>query len=383
MAHHNTVFAQLLKLVPRHEFESLAKKHHSGRKLRKVTRWSQLVAMMLGQLTSRLSLRDIEANLKVNERSLYHLGATPLARSSLARLNEKQPHELYKELFGRLLKRCQSHTPKHQFKFSNKLYSMDASLIDLSLKIFPWTHYALGKAAMKLHVALDHDGLIPSFATITEGKTTDIEIGRTVHFPKGSIVAIDKGYVDYKWFKELNLKGIFFVTRMRKNAIWRVVERRVVDKVEGITSDQTIELTGIKPQKLGLPKLRRVGFKCQETGQHYEFLTNNFVLSAKVIADIYKQRWQVELFFKWIKQNLKIKAFVGNSKNAVLTQIWIALCTYLIIAYLKFCAKLGWSMQRMLRVIQLNIFMRRDVVELLRDRPKLLGPPKVKQASLF
>lgn len=383
MAHNNTIFAQLLKLVPRHEFESLARKHHVGRKLRKVTRWSQFVAMTLGQLTGRLSLRDIEANMKAQKQRLYHLGAKPIAKSSLARVNAKQPCDLYRELFGTLLNRCRKSSPGHNFKFSNKLYSMDASLIDLSLKIFPWTHYALGKAAMKLHVALDHSGLIPSFVAITEGKTSDIEIGRTVQFPKGSIVAIDKGYIDYKWFKELNLKGIFFVTRIRKNAIWRVTERRKVNKETGVTCDQTIELTGLKAKKLGLPKLRRVGYRDAETGQAYEFLTNNFKLSPGTIAAIYKQRWQIELFFKWIKQNLKIKAFVGNTKNAVMTQIWVAMCAYLILAYLKFSAKLSWSLQKILRVLQTNIFMRRDLIELLRGGTDEPDPPEVNQLCLI
>jgi IS4 transposase len=159
------------------------------------------------------------------------------------------------------------------------------------------------------------------------------------------------------------------VTRVRKNAIWRIEERRTIDKSKGLTSDQTISLTGVKPKKLGLPKLRRIGYRDMETGKHYEFLTNNFSLSAQTIAEIYKERWQVELFFKWIKQNLKIKAFIGNSKNAILTQIWVALCTYLLLAYLKFSAKLGWSLQSIVRLLQLNLFMRRDLMALLRGDP--------------
>ena len=383
MAHSNTIFSQLLKFIPRHEFEALAKKYHTGRKLRQVTRWSQFVSMTLGQLTGRLSLRDIEDNMKAQSKRLYHLGAKPIAKSSLARVNEHQPCELYRALFGKLLQRCQSHNPKHKFTFDNKLYSMDASLIDLSLKIFPWTHYALGKAAVKLHVTLDHSGLIPSFAAITEGKVSDIEVGRTIQFPKGSIVAIDKGYVDYKWFKTLDLKGIFFVTRVRKNAHWRVDDRREVNKSTGVTSDQTITLTGIKAQKIGMPQLRRIGFRDKVTGQRYEFLTNNFILSAHTIADIYKQRWQIELFFKWIKQNLKIKAFVGNSKNAVMTQIWIALCTYLLLAYIKFSARLSWSLQKILRVLQLNIFVRRDLRSLLSGQYSQKSSPPTNQLSLW
>ena len=369
MTHHNTVLAQLLKLVPRHEFEPLARQHHTGRKLRKTSRWSQFVALMLGQLAGRSSLRDIESNMKAQGQRLYHLGTVPIARSSLARLNEQQPHTFYEALFAKLYARCQSLVPGHGFRFKNKLYSLDASLIDLSLKIFPWAHYALGKAAMKLHVGLDHAGCLPAFVTVTEGKTSDIEVGRTLSFTKGSIVVFDKGYTDYRWYKQLNERGIFFVTRIRKNALWRVDSRHPVDRSTGLTSDQTITLTGVKPQKLSLPCLRRIGYRDPETGHRYEFLTNNFQLSAGTIAAIYKQRWQVELFFKWIKQNLKIKAFIGNSKNAVMTQIWVALCSCLLLAYLKFSAKLGWSMQYMLRLLQLNLFVRRDLMALLQGDP--------------
>lgn len=371
MAHNNTVFSQLLKLIPRHEFERLSKAHHVGRQLRKTSRWSQFVSLCLGQLAGRHSLRDIESNMNAQSNRLYHLGAKPVARTTLSRLNEKQPYTMYEALFNQLYARCQQLAPKHRFRFKNKLYSLDASLIDLSLNIFPWAHYALGKAAMKLHVSLDHAGYIPQFAAITEGKVSDIELGRTLQYSKGSIVVFDKGYTDYKWYKALNEKGVFFVTRLRKSAIWKVVERREVDKGTGLICDQTITLTGVKPQKIGLSKLRRIGYRDPETKQYYEFLTNNFNLSAKTIAAIYKERWQVELFFKWIKQNLKIKAFVGNSKNAIMTQIWISLCTCLMLAYIKFSAKLEWSLQKIIRILQLNLFMRRDLLSLLRGEPPL------------
>jgi len=383
MAHNNTVFSQLLKLIPRHEFESLSKVHHEGRQLRKTSRWSQFVSLCLGQLAGRHSLRDIESNMHAQSTRLYHLGAQPVPRSSLARLNEKQPYTMYEALFNQLYARCQKLAPKHRFRFQNKLYSLDASLIDLSLKIFPWAHYALGKAAMKLHLSLDHDGYIPHFASITEGKISDIELGRTLQYSRGSIVVFDKGYTDYKWFKALNNKGVFFVTRLRKNAIWRVNERRKVNKSTGLTCDQTITLTGIKPQKIGMPELRRIGYRDPETGQCYEFITNNFNLSAQTIAEIYKERWQVELFFKWIKQNLKIKAFIGNSKNAIMTQIWVALCTCLMLAYIKFSAKLDWSLQKIIRILQLNLFMRRDLLSLLRGDPPLDTSQNNKQLVLI
>jgi len=378
MAHNNTVFSQLLKYVPRHEFEHLANQHHEGRRFRKTSRWSQFVAMSLGQLAGRQSLRDIESNMKAQNCRLYHLGTEAIPRSTLARLNSNQPYTLYEALFAKLYDRCRAHAPGHPFKFKNKLYSLDASLIDLSLKIFPWAHYALGKAAMKLHIGLDHSGYLPSFAAVTVGKVSDIEIGRMLNFTKRSIVVFDKGYVDYRWFKQLNDKDIFFVTRIRKNMIWRVDERRQVDRSTGVTSDQTIALTGIKPRKLGLPCLRRVGYRDPNTGKHYQFLTNNFELDAKTVAEIYKERWQVELFFKWIKQNLKIKAFVGNSKNAVMTQIWIAICTCLLLAYLKFSSSLDISIQKILRLLQLNLFMRRDLMALLRGDP----PDEIKGENL-
>ena len=369
MSHHNTVFSQLLKLIPRHEFETLANQHHSGRSFRTATRWSQFVTMSMAQLSGRCSLRDIVENLSIQSHRLFHLGSAKLSRSNLSRINESKPYSLYEALFGKILVRCQSVAPKHPFRFKNPLYSLDASTIDLCLSMFPWADFRATKAAIKLHVALNHSGYLPEFTTITEGKDHDVKVGRTLMFPKGSIVAIDKGYNDYRWYKQLTDKGIFFVTRLKVNAKYRVIERRSVLRSKGLTCDQTIEFTGVQTAKKCPCRLRRVGYQCPETGKKYIFLTNNFKLSAKTIADIYKARWQVELFFKWIKQNLKIKSFVGTSKNAVMTQIWIALCMYLLLAFLKFQSKLKKSMQQILRVLNLNLFEKRDLMALLRGDP--------------
>ena len=368
MAHNNTVFSQLLKLVSRHEFEALAKQHHQGRKLRKMTRWSQFIALGLAQLSGRSSLRDIVSNLSAQKHKVYHLGATQVSRSSLSRVNEQQPYELYEGLFNKLLSRCQGIAPKHGFRFKNKLYSLDASTIDLCLSVFPWADFRTTKGAIKLHVGLDHAGYLPSFVTISDGKTHDITAGRSLQFPKGSIVVCDRGYTDYAWYNQLNSKGIYFVTRQKKNATYSVIERHTVSKKLGLTSDQTIKIKGTKAQDCPA-LLRRIGYKDPETGKQYYFLTNNFLLAAKTIADIYKSRWQIELFFKWIKQNLKIKAFIGTSKNAVLTQIWIAMCTYLLLAYIKFSNGIDLSLQQMLRLLHLNLFARRDLLTLLRGDP--------------
>lgn len=372
MAHHNTVFSQLLKLVPRHEFEALANRHHEGRKLRKMTRWSQLTAMMLAQLSGRSSLRDVVSNLSAQTAKLYHLGAGVVTRSSLARVNERQPYTLYEQLAGKLLARCQGHAPRHGFRFKNKLYSLDASTIDLCLSVFPWARFRTTKGAVKLHVGLDHDGMLPTFLSITDGKTHDITAARALQLPKGSIVVMDRGYTDYAWYNQLNFKGIFFVTRLRKNARYRVVERRKVLKSKGLTSDQTIQLTGTKAANCPI-SLRRIGYTDVQTGKRYYFLTNHFDLAAATIAEIYKARWQIELFFKWIKQNLKIKSFLGTTKNAVMTQIWIAICVYLLLAYLKFASVIGKSLQEILRLLQLNLFERRDLRGLLVGDPP--GPP--------
>jgi len=369
LSHHNTVFSQLLKLLPRHEFETLAKQHHIGRSFRTASRWSQFVTMAMAQLSGRNSLRDIVENVSAQAHRLYHLGSVKLSRSNLSRINEDKPYTLYAALFEKLLKRCQGVAPDHNFRFKNPRYSLDASTIDLCLSVFPWADFRTTKGAIKLHVGLNHAGYLPEFVTITEGKDHDVTVGRTLNFPKGSIVAVDKAYNDYTWYKQLTNKGIFFVTRLKSNAKYRTICRRPVQKDKGLTCDQTIEFTGIQTAKKCPVNLRRIGYRDPETGKHYIFLTNNFKLSAKTIADVYKARWQVELFFKWIKQNLKIKSFVGTSRNAVMTQVWIAMCIYLLIAFIKFQSKLTKSMQQILRILHLNLFEKRDLMALLRGDP--------------
>lgn len=383
MPHCNTIFSQILKLVPRHEFETLAKQHHSGRSFRTASRWSQFVTLAMAQLAGRISLRDIVENVSAQAHRLYHLGSAKLTRSNLSRINEDKPYALYEALAGKLLNRCQGMAPGHKFRFKNPLYSLDASTIDLCLSVFPWASFRSTKGAIKLHVGLNHDGYLPEFVTITEGKTSDVEMGRTLAFPSGSIVVVDRGYNDYDWYNQLTEKGIFFVTRLKANAQYRVINRQPVLKNKGLTSDQTIRLTSIQAAKKCPSRLRRVGYRDIDTGKHYIFLTNNFKLAARTIADIYKARWQVELFFKWIKQNLKIKSFIGTSKNAVMTQIWIAMCVYLLLAFIKFQSRMNKTMQQILRLLQLNLFEKRDLMALLRGDPHNLNHPSHFQMSLL
>lgn len=369
MAHCNTILSQILKFVPRHEFETLAKQHHSGRSFRTASRWSQFVSLAMAQLSGRNSLRDIIDSLSSQTHRLYHLGSARLTRSNLSRLNESKPYQLYEALFGKLLTRCQSLSSGHKFRFKNPLYSLDASTIDLCLSVFPWADFRSTKGAIKLHVGLNHAGLLPEFISVTEGNIHEVNIGKALAFPKGSIIVMDRAYTDYAWYKSLTDKGIFFVTRLKCNADYRVINRQTVNKKQGLSSDQLIKFSGLRTAKICSTPLRRIAYRDPDTGKHYVFLTNHFKLSAKTIADIYQSRWQIELFFKWIKQNLKIKSFIGTSKNAVLTQIWIALCVYLILAFIKLQAKLDKSMQKILRLLQVNLFEKQGLITLLRGDP--------------
>ena len=221
------------------------------------------------------------------------------------------------------------------------------------------------KGAVKLHLGLDHGGHLPAFACVTDGKAADIEAARKLRLPVGSIVAADRAYMDFDWINGLISQGVFLVTRLKRRIKFKVLERRNANRAQGVTSDQTIVFTSARGRKRCPHRLRRIGYRDPETDRHYVFLTTNFALSAKTVADIYKSRWQVELFFKWIKQNLKIKSFVGTSRNAVMTQIWIAVCVYLLLAYVKFATRLAWSVQEILRVLQLNLFDRRSLLGLL------------------
>jgi putative transposase len=369
VAHHNTILYQILKLVPRHEFKRLTQTHDGKRRSDAMGRWSQFVAMAIAQLSGRSSLRDIESAIASQKHLSYHLGSGSIRRSTLSRVNQNLDFRFYEALFSKLYALCQNRSGKHRFRFKGKLFSLDSSLLDVSMKVFPQTNYNNRKAAFKLHVGLDHDGLIPAFAAVTAGKTGDQTQAKLMRFPKGSVLVFDKGYNDYGWHNQLTNQGIFWVTRIRGNAKYRVLGRRPISRSQGITSDQTIEFTSLRSSKKHLHPVRRIGYRDAETGKHYVFTTNRFDWAAKTIADIYKQRWQVELFFKWIKQNLKIKTFIGNTDNAVMTQVMIALCIYLILAYLKFQSRIVQSLQQISRLIHLNLFARRDLIELFKPPP--------------
>ena len=383
MAHSNTVLHQMLKLIDRHDFQHLENgQFRPRRKYRTLSRWGQFTAMLFAQITGRASLRDIADSLQAQAGRLYHLGFDKVKKSTLADANNNRPAEFFQAFFEKTYQRCAAVAPgKKKFRFKNKLYSLDASTVDLCLSVFPWAKFRSTKGGIKLHALLDHDGYIPSFASITDAKTSDLAVARTLTLPPGSIVAADRAYIDFAWLFALDKRKNFLVTRLKKNIKFRIIERRPLIKAKGLTSDQTIMLTGPKATDCPIP-LRRIGYRDPETGKHYVFLTNNFHLAAKTIADIYKDRWKVELFFKWIKQNLKIKTFLGTSKNAVMTQIWVALITMLVLAYMKFLAKLGQSLTQIQRLLQLTLFKRQNLWELF-DPPPAKHKTESPQKLLF
>ena len=279
-----------------------------------------------------------------------------MARSTLADANNNRNSEYFRDAFNNLLERCQELAPKHTFKFKNPLYTLDSTLLNVCLSLFSWAKYRTKKGAFKLHTLLDHSGYLPSFMVITEGKTHDINIVKDDEygFPElspDSILLIDRAYIDFKWLYSLTLNKLFFVTKAKRNMNYTVIGQQDVPKNKGVISDHHIRLTGFYKRKEYPAVLRLVTHVDRETGEEHVFLTNNFKLSSRTIADLYKSRWEVETFFKWIKQNLKIKSFLGTSKNAVMTQIWAAMIYYLLLSFIKFQTKCRHSLHELTHIV--------------------------------
>jgi hypothetical protein len=357
-----SIFSQLLQLFPRIEFENTVKQTQAERYSKGFTCWGQFVSMLFCQLGRAHSLREITGGLRSCEGKLKHIGITAPAHSTLAYANEHRPWELYQKTFFHLLGRCQNQiSGKKRFKFKNKLVSLDSSVIDLCLALYDWAKFRRTKGAIKLHMILDHDGYLPSFAVITEGKVSDIKVAHTLKFDPGTIVVYDRGYNDYLLFGKWTEQGIFFVTRMKDNALFEVVEEKPIPQNRNILKDQIIRLTGLKAEERCPYLLRRVEFYDAEKDTVFVFLTNNFRLGATTIAAIYKDRWQIELFFKALKQNLKIKTFVGTSANAVKIQIWTALIAILILRFLQLKSQFKWSLSNLVALLRMNLFTHRDL----------------------
>jgi hypothetical protein len=326
--------------------------------------------MLFCQLAQAHSLREICQGLRCCLGKLQHLGVEDAPnKSTLSYANQHRPWQLYETVFGQLLAKCQPLARgKKKFRFRNKLYSIDSTVIDLCVSVFDWARFQKTKGAIKLHLLLDHDGYLPTFAVITEGNVHDVRVAQKLALPPGSIVVMDRGYVDFRLFGRWTEERIRFVTRMKDGTLFDVVETRTVpSSSKGVIADAVIELASDHGREACPHRLRRIEFLDDKTGRVLIFLTNHLDLAAATIADIYKERWQVELFFKAIKQNLRIKTFVGTSANAVRVQIWTALIAILLLKYLQFRSKLGWALSNLVALLRWNLFTYRELWKWLDD----------------
>jgi transposase len=367
MAHSNTLMNQLLVHIPRHDFQTLVSQWGGDRYAKTFTTWNQFVTLLYAQAGDKRSLRDVQNGLSLQSGKLYHLGFTaPIRRSTLSDANARRNWAIFQGLFDKLLDRCQTLSPKHKFRFKNPLRIWDATVIDLCLSMFPWAKFRKTKGALKLHCQLEGAGHIPSFAVVTDGKCHDVRAAKTFFdLIPDSIYCVDKGYVDFELFRRMHDAGAFFVTRAKKNLVYAITGQHKLPKNKAVLEDRSIELGGFYSHADFPYPLRLIRFYDAENDRVFEFLTNNFRLSAATIAGIYKARWQIEAFFKWIKQNLKVKTFLGTSKNAVLTQIWVAMCYYLLLAYIKFQGKYRFSLFYLHRMVKETLMERFSLIDLL------------------
>lgn len=355
-----TIFSQIIDTLDRKEFQRCVSVYPMPRESRSFTARDQFLSMAFAQVTFRESLRDIEACLN-GCRHLYSMGFRGnITRTNLAYANEHRNWRIYADLAQVLIRRARKLYAEdtHGLDIDEMVYALDASTIDLCLTIFPWAHFRKTKAAIKLHTMIDLQGSIPVFISITDGSVHDVNALDQIAFEPGSIYVMDRGYVDFSRLYRIHQAGAFFVTRAKSNMAFYVSKSRPIDKTTGLRCDQNIGLRTAKSKRDYPEKLRRICFVDAETGKRLVFITNHFGLPAITIAHIYKSRWHIELFFKWIKQNLRIKTFYGTTENAVKTQIWIAICVYLMVACLNKTHGINESLSRILQILSVNVFQK-------------------------
>ena len=363
-----TLFAQLMEFVPWTSFARIVARHGGNSGVRNLSCTEQFRAMAFAQLTYRESLRDIEACLLANQTKLYSMGfRAPVKRSTLADANEARNWHIWEDLATLLIRRARKLYCNDSFgvDLTNTVYALDATTIDLCLSLFPWAPFRTSKAAVRLHTLLDLRGNIPAFIHITNGKTHEVNVLDTLSFEAGAFYVMDRGYLDFSRLFTLHQSGAFFVTRAKRGMNAHRVYSMKVDRSTGIICDQRIVLDGFYISQDYPEQLRRIRFKDPETGKTLVFLTNNTALPALTIAALYKNRWQVELFFKWIKQHLRIKRFIGNSENAVKTQIWCAVATYVLIAIVKKELQIDASLYTLLQILSVSVFEKNQLQQAL------------------
>jgi hypothetical protein len=359
MNKHNTILGQMVGLISRSHFEKQVKEYKTEHGAKGLKSWAQFITMLFGQISNQHGLRSLVKGMNSQRNSWYHLGITTIVRemkrSTIAYANATRDANLYKAVFENLLSQAHTISLSHGFRFKNPLYSIDSTTIDLCLKLFPWADFRKNKGGIKLTVKLDHQGKIPCFVVMSNAREHDTKGIKEVPYDCGDVLVFDRGYTDYSYFKALCDKKTWFVTRLKKNAAYRYVKKRAVKKGGIIVSDYEIRLPSLSKEII----LRKIIVRDPQTKKKIVLLTNNLQWSPVTVASVYKDRWQIELFFKAMKQNLKIKRFYGNSKNAVMTQVWIALIAYLLFYLLKVKSKsFNLSFTNFISVIKTMLFHR-------------------------
>jgi hypothetical protein len=371
-----TVFSQVIQLIPRTEFESFVAKHDADKGVRILDSWTWFGAMLCGQLTGHDSIRAIERVFAHSDGKMRAMGFGPVRKSTLADANRVRSLAVLEEVFQYCLSEASRYAPKQNgFRFKGDVFSLDSTTIELCLSLCPWARFHHGKGAVKLHTAIDIAGDLPQFAIFTEGRTHDMKAAReNISFKPGDTVVMDRAYVDFVWMNDLNVGGVTFVTRAKKNCHFKIRECRETNRTQGYMADQTIVLETQRGAEY-VGRLRRISFRDPDTGKWLVFLTNNFELSYKTICALYKARWKVELFFKTLKQNLRIKKFLGTSVNAVKSQILVALIAYLLVQILRFTAKANISITDAMAVIGTLLLLREPIFRLFGELPKVTRHP--------
>ena len=362
MSTEKTIFAQLLSFIPRHEFDKCVARYNGDYRVRSFTCWEQFIVMCFAQLTYRESLRDIETCLHTMQSKLYHVGLrSKIARSTIADANESRDWHIFADFCHYLIQWAETlYQDNESFKLDlkNAVYAVDSTTIDLCLSLFPWAKFRKNKGAVKLHTQLNLKTLLPKDIEITDGLCHDVNILDRIIFELNSIYVLDRGYVDFQRLHGIHSSKAYFVVRAKKNMRFKRILSSKIDKTTGVQCDQTIKFAGVVASKDYPERIRRVKYRDSQTRKVFVYLTNHFDLAPEMIAELYKNRWKIELFFKWIKQHLRIKAFYGTSTNAVFTQIWIAISAYVLVAIIKKLLKVDHSLYTILQIISVSLFER-------------------------
>ncbi len=387
MPRNSFILAQLLALLPRYEFQRIVNKYKGDYHTKHFKCWDQLACMIFAHVRQERSLRDIDVSLNAHASKLYHTGIQQCPKSTLADANELRDYRIFEDFAKTLMHRARREYANTELAIdvNNAVYALDASVIDLTLSLYPWAKFRKAKGAIKLHTMIDLRGNIPAFLTITDGKVHDVKAAPQVPIEADGIYVVDRGYVDFGWLWYINQAGAFFVTRLKTSIKWTRVISHPVDKSLGLRSDQEILLSTKRLTALYPIRLRRISFRDEDRKRTLVFLTNNFDIPSATISALYKARWEIELFFKWIKQYLRVKTFYGTSANAVKTQIWVAMIVYLLLAILKERYRLEQTLSQLLHFLEVNLFEQKSMLSIFQMNSRSTQKAEIvdKQLRLF